>query len=235
MNTQYTYFLILAAALAGPVALSFDKKVAFYKKWKYLFPATIFPALLYIAWDIYFTSKGVWTFNKNYITGIKLANLPVEEVLFFFVVPYCCVFIYECIRCYFPGLKNKRTADILLQAMALGLMVTGIIFNNKYYTSWAFINCSLFIAILYLFNNYFNDFDAAAFLVSFGVIIIPFLIINGFLTALPVVTYNDAENIGIRIYTIPVEDTFYGMLLVMMNIALYEKLRHRSMALKRIK
>ena len=75
MNTHYTYFIILAASLAGPLALSFDKKVAFYKNWKYLFPAMVIPALLYIAWDIYFTSKGVWSFNDRYITGIKLVNL----------------------------------------------------------------------------------------------------------------------------------------------------------------
>ena len=55
--------------------------------------------------------------------------------------------------------------------------------------------------------------------------IIPFLIVNGFLTAIPVVLYNDAENLGVRIYSIPFEDTFYGMLLVLMNIVLYEKLR----------
>jgi lycopene cyclase domain-containing protein len=88
LNPHYTYFLILAASLAGPLALSFDKKVAFYKNWKYVFPAMIIPALLYIAWDVYFTEIGVWSFNEGYISGIKLIKLPLEEVLFFFIVPY---------------------------------------------------------------------------------------------------------------------------------------------------
>ena len=60
------------------------------------------------------------------------------------------------------------------------------------------------------------------------VILIPFLIVNGFLTAIPVVLYNDAENLNLRIYTIPFEDIFYGMLLVLMNIVIYEKLKNRK-------
>src|SRR6476660_6506903 len=64
LNDHYTYLLILAASFAGPFLLSFDKKVAFYKKWKYVLPATILPALFYILWDIYFTDKGVWHFSE---------------------------------------------------------------------------------------------------------------------------------------------------------------------------
>jgi lycopene cyclase domain-containing protein len=225
LNSHYTYFLILAASLAGPLALSFDKKVGFYKKWKYLFPAMIIPALLYIVWDIYFTSKGVWHFNEKYITGIKLVNLPLEEVLFFFIVPYCCVFIYECIRSYFPLLKNKTSADNFLKLLAVVLLTTGIIFHDKYYTSWTFISNAVFIALVYLCRNYFKYFDAVSFLVSYSICLIPFLIVNGFLTAIPVVMYDNAENLGMRIYTIPFEDIFYGTMLVLMNIVLYEKVK----------
>jgi lycopene cyclase domain-containing protein len=227
LNNHYIYFLLLAASLAGPLALSFDKKVAFYKNWKYLFPAMIIPALLYIAWDIYFTSKGVWSFNEAYITGTKLYNLPLEEVLFFFIVPYCCVFIYACIRAYFPNLVNKKSADLFLLALAFGLLITGVMYADKYYTSCTFILTAAFILIIYAARKFFKSFDAVSFLVSYAICLIPFLIVNGFLTAIPVVIYNDAENLGIRMYTIPFEDAFYGMLLVLMNIALYEKLKNK--------
>jgi len=187
----------------------------------------IIPALLYIIWDIYFISKGVWTFNENYITGIKLLNLPLEEVLFFFIVPYSCVFIYACIRSYFPQLKNKKAAELFLKFLATAFLITGIMNIDKYYTGWTFILNGIFILILFLFRYFFINFNAAAFIVSFAICLVPFLIVNGFLTAIPVVLYNDAENLGTRIYTIPFEDTFYGMLLILMNIALYEKLKNR--------
>lgn len=227
MNTHYTYFLILALSLAGPLALSFDKKVAYHTKWKYLFPAMLLPALLYIAWDMYFTHKGVWWFNEKYITGITIGNLPVEEVLFFIIVPYCSIFIYECIRSYFPALRNKRAADLILKLLAVVLLVAGIVYHDRYYTSWTFIFTAVFIALIYLFRSFFRGFDAASFLVSYLVIIIPFFIVNGFLTAIPVVLYEDAENLGWRMYTIPFEDTFYGMLLIMMMIAGYERVLKR--------
>ena len=228
MNSHYTYSLILAASFIGPLVLSFDKKVAFYQSFKYLLPAIIIPAGLYILWDIYFTSKGVWSFNENYITGIKLINLPIEEVLFFFIVPYCCVFIYECIRYYFPLLKKRKSANIILKLIGIVLFIIGIVFYKRYYTSYTFILCAVFIAMVYWCKNYFLNFDASIFLVSFLIILIPFLIVNGFLTAIPIVMYNDAENLGIRIYTIPFEDTFYGMLLVMMNVAVFERIRNKA-------
>jgi lycopene cyclase domain-containing protein len=61
--------------------------------------------------------------------------------------------------------------------------------------------------------------------VAYLIILIPFLIVNGLLTAIPVVLYNDNENLGIRLYTIPIEDIFYGMLLVMMNVVGYERFK----------
>lgn len=217
----------MAASLAGPFFLSFDKKVAFYKQWKYVLPAMLLPAVLYIAWDIYFTSKGVWSFNENYITGMHLSNLPLEEVLFFFIVPYCCVFIYACIRAYFPALKEKKWADVFLMQLAAALLIAGIFYREKYYTGWTFLLNGVFICFLYLFRSYFRGFDAASFIVSYLICLIPFLLVNGFLTSLPVVQYNDGENLGIRIHTIPFEDSFYGMLLVLMNIVLYERFKSK--------
>ena len=156
MNTHYTYFVILAASLVGPLALSFDKKVGFYKNWKHVFLAMVLPALFYIIWDVYFTAIDVWQFNSTYIIGTKFLGLPIEEWLFFIVVPYCCTFIYECIRCYFPKLQNNKNADVLLKVLAVALFIIGVIFYSKIYTAYTFILLAVFIAIIYLFKNYFK-------------------------------------------------------------------------------
>ena len=238
MDTHYTYLLVHLASLAGPLALSFDKKVHFYKKWKYVFPSMLLSGLFFVCWDEYFTRSGIWGFNENYILGIFLGNLPLEEVLFFITVPYCCLFIYECIRSYFPDLKNRKWADYILMTIAVILLLSGAWHFQKIYTACIFILCAAFMTCIIIFRNFFKSFDSAPFLVSYLIILIPFLFVNGVLTAFPVVWYNDAETLGVRIFSflphpmqnIPFEDVIYGMLLIMVNVAVYERLKSSSKA-----
>lgn len=228
LNLHLTYFMILGASIIGPLALSFDKKVAFWKQYPYLFPAMIWPAFFYITWDAWFTAKGVWWFNEIYITGFKIAGLPIEEILFFFVVPYCCVFIYECIRCYFPNIKNNVLSETILKVFAIIFLLLSFFYDDKAYPFFSFFFFSVFVILYFLLKEYFRSFNTSAFLIAWAITLVPFLVVNGFLTSLPVVLYNDAENLGKRIYTIPIEDSVYGMLLVMLNIILFEKLREKA-------
>ena len=69
----------------------------------------------------------------------------------------------------------------------------------------------------------------------YSVLLLPFFIVNGILTGTgldsPVVWYNDNENLGLRVLTIPVEDIFYGMELIFLNLLIYQKLKlpkHKS-------
>jgi lycopene cyclase domain-containing protein len=80
------------------------------------------------------------------------------------------------------------------------------------------VNC-----LLYIFRNQLTQFNLRTFLYSFLIALIPFLIVNGLLTSIPVVLYNDAENLGIRIYTIPVEDVFYGYALLLGTILVMQQ------------
>ena len=107
------YLYLNIFTILFPLLLSFDRKVTFYKNWPYLWPAIILNAALFIIWDELFTQAGIWGFNEEYLVGIYLFNLPLEEVLFFITVPYACVFIYECLNAYI-------TKD-LLQPYAKGI------------------------------------------------------------------------------------------------------------------
>ncbi len=231
MKEQYAYLIINIAAVLPPVLLSFDKKVAFYKQFYRLFPSLIFTAFVFVVWDVFFTKYAVWGFNERYLTGIDIINLPVEEVMFFFTIPYACIFTYEVYKAYFPGygltIRNSNVVSIILSIV---LFVLGILFLNNLYTSITFIATATILVIPKLIIR------AAIFLRYFFptylIILVPFFIVNGLLTGSmmdePIVWYNENEIIGTRLFTIPVEDSVYGFLLLYINLIFYEKVFQRK-------
>ena len=72
------YLIINILVLIGPLSLSFDKKVAFYKYLKALGLSILIMMGVYIPWDIIFTANNIWGFNDQYLTGITIVNLPLE-------------------------------------------------------------------------------------------------------------------------------------------------------------
>jgi len=222
---NYTYLLINLAVIFFPLALSFDKKVHFFSKWKFVLPSILITGLVFLIWDILFTKLNVWSFNPDYLIGVNLLGLPLEEILFFLTVPYACVFIYECLNAYFPK-NDLQKYSLAISNLFLGLCVAILFFGyNRWYT---LINFGfLFMVLAYV--EYVNvDFRFMyKFYRAYLISLIPFYIVNGFLTAIPVVMYNDKQNLGFRVGTIPFEDHFYLMGLLLMNIYLYEVFKSR--------
>ncbi|MFD2245670.1 lycopene cyclase domain-containing protein [Pontibacter ruber] len=222
---MYIYLYLNIFTILFPLLLSFDRKVHFFKSWPYLFPAIAVNAAAFIFWDVQFTKAGVWGFNPEYLTGIYLFNLPLEEVLFFITVPYACVFIYDVLNAYI----TKDLLQPYAKAIALTLIVVLpliAIFNvEKWYTSITF----MLLALLHLLHlRYYGTKYLGRFYLAYLVHLVPFLLVNGVLTYLPVVWYNNAYNLGLRIVSIPVEDTMYSMLMLLLTISVYEGLRQRQ-------
>ncbi|MBK5280278.1 MAG: lycopene cyclase domain-containing protein [Bacteroidia bacterium] len=229
MEQKYLYLTLDLLSFLFPFSFSFYPKSNFSKKWKYLWPAILIPGILFILWDIQFTKMGVWGFNPRYLTGINFFNLPIEEVLFFICVPYACVFTYEAtgflIKKEIPEIVVKYFTYILV----FYLLTSGLLNLSKWYTATTFITFSLYIILL---NVLAKPTYLGKFYLAFLFILIPFFIVNGILTGSgieqEVVWYNNEENLGIRMGTIPFEDTFYGMLLILMNISIFEVLQKRN-------
>jgi len=229
MFGHYTYLFLNIISVFFPFILSFDKKVAFYKSWKELFSGIAVVAVFFIVWDIFFTKYGVWSFNPDYIVGVYFWGLPLEEILFFVCVPYASVFIYECYRNYFSFRLSQKTVDLFCLGGGFFLMFLSLLSYDKAYT---FYNC-FFGGILLLTHHYIIKASYMAhFIVSYLIHLIPFLIVNGILTAIPVVIYNNTENLGIRIYTIPAEDTVYALTMLLGVVTVMEHLRERKKKVK---
>lgn len=227
MPESLLYLLINLGSIVVPLACSFEHRLRFMSAWRSITAAILLPALPFLLWDAAFTSWGVWGFNGRYLTGITVGTLPLEEILFFICIPYACLFSHAVLRHFVqqPVLKDwARPVTLMLLVLSV---VAAMLFSDRMYTLWTAVPLAVFLsAHLALKRDYWPRL-----LLSYLVILIPFSVVNGLLTGTalpdPVVWYDDAQNLGVRIGSIPLEDVFYGLLLIGLNITVYEELRGR--------
>jgi lycopene cyclase domain-containing protein len=225
---MWTYLLINVLTLAGPMARSFEPRIAYWRKWRALFPAIALTMVFFIAWDSTFTQIGVWGFTPAYLLKFNILHLPIEEWLFFIAIPYACLFIYEVLNHFLHRDWVGQAAIWIASAtMVLGVVVT-VVYWGHLYTVTAF---GLMVLLVGLHAFWWKSPWLGRFFLAYLVSLIPFVIVNGILTgavtAQPVVWYNDAENLGLRLVTIPLDDFAYGLDLMLMNVGLYEWFKGR--------
>ena len=219
---KFLYLFIDLLTIAVPLLFSFYPKIKFYKSWKALSKAIVLAAVPFLILDSIFTSHGVWGFNRRYITGIYLCNLPIEEILFFICIPYSCVFTYYCLNKFYDISWNKKSENIFCILFSLILLIAGFTFREKLYTCSTFISTALLCMVL-KFVAHIKWFGKAVSV--FALLLLPFIIVNGILTGTglsqPIVRYNIAEHLNIRLMTIPIEDFVYGFELFLFNLYFY--------------
>ena len=100
---RLTYLLILAACLVGtaPLEILLDTRV--YARWPRLLGALLPVILIFGAWDVAAIRAGWWHYDTRHLVGVTLpGRLPLEELLFFLVVPTCAVLTLEAVRARRP-------------------------------------------------------------------------------------------------------------------------------------
>lgn len=223
INTHYVYLFINFFTIIIPFIFSFHPSIQFYKHFLSFIKSNFLTACIFIIWDIYFTHIGVWGFNKKYIVGIYFFNLPIEEVLFFICIPFACLFTIYCFD-RFKKIPLYYKAEKIFNIIIYLLSIVIIIFNyKKNYTLFVFVSWPILIFVL---KNIFkvNWLIKVYFVYIF--LLVPFLMVNGILTGTglqePVVWYNMNHIIGIKLLTIPFEDIFYGLALIILQVGLFE-------------
>jgi lycopene cyclase domain-containing protein len=151
--------------------------------------------------------------------GPSLWGLPLEEWLFFIIVPWATFFIYEVLQLFVPWTQSKRSAFVVVEMIAAASATLALVYQDRWYTLTAAGGLALGCTWLLWKRPWWT----AAFLRSWGVGLVPFFLVNGVLTGMflpePIVWYNNAENMGLRLGTIPIEDALYGMLMMLIYTA----------------
>lgn len=227
MLQSSTYLLINFLAVIICFIASFDKRVQFYKHFGTFLIASTIVAIPFIAWDVWFTKMGVWWFNTDYTTGVILAGLPIEEWMFFFFIPFACVFTYFCLDKFFDLSWTHAFNNVIVFVTTIVCVVAALLYYDKIYT---FITAlvTLFTVIYLHFIAKKEWIGQASFV--FMILMVGFFLVNGVLTGTglesPIVNYNPENFLGIRMLTIPIEDAVYGyaqFLLVVYFFKLFQK------------
>lgn len=94
-----TYLAILAACVLGTLPLEVVLRTRVYGRWRRLLVALVPMAVLFVTWDVLAIDAGWWHYDPAQVVGVTLpGRLPLEELLFFLVVPTCAVLTLEAVR-----------------------------------------------------------------------------------------------------------------------------------------
>ena len=218
---EFEYLLFNLLVTIGPLAgvCAFRKISRLPKGIPALF-AILITATLFIFLDHQVTDVW-WRFNPNYILKIFRGNLPIEELIFFFSVPFACLILWV-------NLKDRTTDKVSVHVTRLftlglwGMLWMGaVIYKEAPYTRFVLITSACIPVLDILLRTYLLRSRAFLFFI-FGITNALTLVFNGYLTARPIVRYNPTTKSGFNIMTIPFEDFIFGMVLISLTLILYE-------------
>lgn len=221
----YTYSLVLFFTVIICFVASFDRRLRFDRHFGAFIKAAVLVAIPFIAWDVWFTAKGVWWFNTDYTLGIVIAGLPLEEWLFFICIPFSCVFTYYCLDKFYKMEWLSGFNNLIVFVTVIVCSVVALLHYDKIYTLVTAI--ATILTLIYLhFIVRAKWIGKASFV--FTVLMLGFFPVNGVLTGFglesPIVNYNPNNFLGIRMITIPIEDAVYGYTQFLLVLYLFKKL-----------
>jgi lycopene cyclase domain-containing protein len=234
------YWFVLALTFIGPFILGFHSSLHFNRSWRNILRACMLIMAIYIPWDILFTHWGVWRFNQAFTSDLYFAGLPIEEWLFFIATPFACLFVWRCILYYFPKMAQLGRTEAPLLSIILfsfhAILALLLLIRNP---TGAYTTTAIIAGLgLTAYHFFFSPSQFVGKIITWWIILIPFFICNGILTGIhfweypilhthdewihhAVVFYNKAENSGIRIWSVPGEDFFYGLGFYWLGLSAY--------------
>jgi lycopene cyclase domain-containing protein len=93
-----TYLALLVGCLVVTAPLELVLRVRVYARWKRLLLALLPELVVFLAWELYAVAHGHWTYDAAQVLPPRIGGMPLEELLFFLVVPVCAVLAFEAVR-----------------------------------------------------------------------------------------------------------------------------------------
>jgi lycopene cyclase domain-containing protein len=97
------YLALLGGCVVATLPLELVLHTRVYARWRRLVLSLVPAVVLFGGWDLIAIAQHTWRYDSRYLVGLTLpGHLPVEEFLFFLVVPTCSVLTFEAVRARRP-------------------------------------------------------------------------------------------------------------------------------------
>lgn len=219
-----TLILMLIVAFI-PLLFKSANRTRIFSKLKYFVPAIIFSSAVFIIWDNRFTQLEIWNYNPDFFSGKEIFNLPWEKWLYYIVISWVSLFVYEWVKIKFSHLKidNVSLAIGLFLLVVFGLIA--FLSRQKVYTFFTFFLLAIYFGYT-IFRNRFKG-HLTHFFISFLILLIPYFALSVVMVKLPVISYSYNFTLPLRLLQVPVENLVSFFLLLFINITISEYLTER--------
>ena len=93
-----SYVAMLAFCLVGTLPLVPAFRLRVLRQPRRLSLTILLAATPFVLWDLWATGAGHWSFDADQTLPWRVAALPLEEILFFVVIPLVSVLTFEAVR-----------------------------------------------------------------------------------------------------------------------------------------
>ncbi|HEX3909053.1 MAG TPA: lycopene cyclase domain-containing protein [Mycobacteriales bacterium] len=90
------YLVVMAACVVGTLPLELALRARVYTRWRRLLLALLPVLVVFLTWDVLSIRAGFWSYR--HLSGVRIGDLPIEELVFFLVIPTCAILTLEAVR-----------------------------------------------------------------------------------------------------------------------------------------
>ena len=112
MDDRYQYLLLMAGCLVITLPLEFLLRARVYRRPRRLLLSLLPVLAVFLVWDVVGIVRGHWWYSDRYTTGVRFPfDVPLEEVVFFVVIPVCGLLTYEAVGTVLGRWRRGRGRD----------------------------------------------------------------------------------------------------------------------------
>lgn len=118
---RFTYLAVLVGCLVCALWLEPVLRVRVLRRWRRLLITIGVVVVVFGLWDLAAIAAGHWTFDPAQTTGVLLpGDLPLDELFFFVVVPFCAILGFEAVRAVLRWPAGDEPAELAADPPAAG-------------------------------------------------------------------------------------------------------------------